>query len=192
MNTSSAKKAVTTLLTVAIIAGVLYWLKQHNRKIAQTKQAEQQIFASTAQAIRDAKLLLVNVLDRDEFDDAHIIGGKGVVAINVPFADTDKALELLPKNTPIVTYCSNYFCSACHTVAERMVKAGFTNVKVFSGGMAEWYRIAQDDKKYAFEGPANRPYLKMRVNEPARGPETVVIISAQELQKLIEDITILA
>lgn len=195
MNTA---KAMTTLLLVAAIGGGYYLYREKNIQKAVNKIDERvaqkmaPLFGSTEQDIKQAKLLLVNVLDKDEFDDAHIIGGKGVLAINVPFAETDKALGLLPKNTAIVTYCSNYFCSACHTVAEQMVKAGFTNVKVFSGGMAEWYRLAQEDAtKYRFEGPAQRPYLKMRVNQPAKQAGEVIIISAQELQKLIEDITIL-
>lgn len=193
----NATKAITTLLLVALVSGGIYWYrgKQISKGMKLDERAVQSVaplFGSTEQEIKQAKLLLVNVLDKDEFDDAHIIGGKGVLAINVPFVQTDKALALLPKNTAIVTYCSNYFCSACHTVAEQMVKAGFTNVKVFSGGMAEWYRLAQEDaSKYRFAGPAQRPYLKVRVNQPAKLAGEVTIISAQELQKVIEDITIL-
>lgn len=193
----NATKAVTTLLLVALVSGGLYWyrgrgIRQGSKIDGQAAQRLAPLFGATEQDIKQAKLLLVNVLDKDEFDDAHIIGGKGVLAINVPFIETDRALALLPKNTAIVTYCSNYFCSACHTVAEQMTKAGFTNVKVFGGGMAEWYQLSQKEPaKYPIAGPAQRPYLKMRVNQPVKQEGGLTIISAQELQKLIEDITIL-
>lgn len=190
MNTT--KKAITLLLFVAVIGGgVRLWLQRHTPAPAVATTSS--LFGSTREAIQGAKLLLVNVLDRDEFDDAHISGGKGVVSIHVPFADTEVAIRELPKNIPLVTYCSNYFCSACHTTAKQLLNAGFTNVKVFSGGMAEWYQLAQQEgNKYQFTGPAQRPYLKIRVKKPVSQENDLTIITAQELQKLIEDITILS
>ncbi len=188
---STTTKALTLLLFVAAIGGGVRWWQHKGAAAPAQKAAEVQLFGSTLEAIKAAKLVLINVNDKNEFDDAHIAGGKGVVSIYVPFADIGKALELLPKNMSIVTYCANYFCSACHTAATRLAEAGFTTVKVFSGGIAEWYQLAQQNPgKYRFEGPAERPYLKIHVDKPASGDEKLTIIGAQELQKLIEDITI--
>jgi rhodanese-related sulfurtransferase len=188
MNTTT--KAISLLLFVAVIGGGIRWW-QHRGVASKKKAAETALFGSTLEAIKSAKLLIINVNDKEEFDDAHIAGGKGIVSIYVPFTEIGKAIELFDKNMPIVTYCSNYFCSACHTAAIRLTEAGFTSVKVFSGGIAEWYQLAQQDAgKYRFDGPAQRPYLKIHVNKPASSDEKLTIISAQELQKLIEDITI--
>jgi len=42
------------------------------------------------------------------------------------------------KNTPIITYCGGYDCHKSHVVANRLLALGYTNVKVYAGGLPQW------------------------------------------------------
>ena len=44
----------------------------------------------------------------------------------------------LAKDTPIVTYCSGPTCPNSRQAAEKLVAFGFTNVRVFEGGLEAW------------------------------------------------------
>ncbi|MGD9678535.1 MAG: rhodanese-like domain-containing protein [Vulcanibacillus sp.] len=45
------------------------------------------------------------------------------------------------KNTLIITYCNGFDCSKSHTLAQDLINDGYTNVKVFAGGMPSWNSI---------------------------------------------------
>ncbi|MCL5436281.1 MAG: rhodanese-like domain-containing protein [Candidatus Dependentiae bacterium] len=187
-----AKTVAFVLLLAAIAGGVWWWQRGTKGRSTGLKSEESTLFGSTPEAIKAAKLILIDVNDKAEFDDAHIAGGKGVVSIYVPFGELDRATGLLPREAQIITYCSNYFCSACHTAAKKLIDAGFTKVKMFDAGIAAWYQRAQQEPaKYRFEGAAQRPYLKVHVNKPAGTGDRLPSIDAEELQKLIEAINIL-
>jgi len=130
--------------------------------------------------------LLINVLEKEEFDDAHIID-----SISVPFDDVEKFLQKIEdKEKPLIFYCSNYWCTACHDSAKIAIKKGFFNTQVYSGGMAEWYQYAQKDPSFRYEGEAKKPYLSIVIfqNEEEleeKTHEKYRIISARELQKLL-------
>ena len=62
-------------------------------------------------------------------------------AINLPFAAFDKmAGKLLPadKSSLIVFYCQGVTCNLSPGSATKAVKLGYTNVKVYKGGMPSW------------------------------------------------------
>ena len=42
------------------------------------------------------------------------------------------------KNTPVVTFCGGYACHKSHVVAEALLAKGYTNVRVYAGGLPEW------------------------------------------------------
>jgi rhodanese-related sulfurtransferase len=42
------------------------------------------------------------------------------------------------KTTPIITYCGGYDCHKSHVVADRLLELGYTNVKVYAGGLPQW------------------------------------------------------
>lgn len=42
------------------------------------------------------------------------------------------------KNTEIITYCGGFFCLKSHTVADQLLSNGYTNVKVYAGGLPDW------------------------------------------------------
>lgn len=83
--------------------------------------------------------LLLNVLSEENFEDEHIPGSQ-----NIPFDDDDsdfahRVEELVSdKNDYIVAYCASAECPASTNAASALEKAGFTNVRVYEGGMREW------------------------------------------------------
>jgi len=42
------------------------------------------------------------------------------------------------KTTPIITFCGGYNCHKSHVVANRLLALGYTNVKVYAGGVPQW------------------------------------------------------
>ena len=53
-------------------------------------------------------LVIINVLDKDLYDDCHIAG-----SINVPFEEVGKyAQSNFDTDAEIVLYCTNYFCTS--------------------------------------------------------------------------------
>jgi len=120
-----------------------------------------------------AKLQVVNVLDRDLFDDCHIKG-----SVNVPFEQLESFAKGLDKDTPIVLYCSNYKCTASGLGARMLKDVAFKDVWAYEAGLAEWYQLG-----LPVNGPCKEAYLKME-NKPIDSFDTSVkIISTDELQK---------
>jgi rhodanese-related sulfurtransferase len=58
----------------------------------------------------------------------------------VPANELPKRLPALNvgKNEEIVTYCSSFTCPASKQAAEILIGQGYTNVKAFEGGLADW------------------------------------------------------
>ena len=127
-----------------------------------------------------SSLKVVNVLDKEFFDDCHIPG-----SIHIPMMDVIKVAkkEKWLQDTKIVVYCSNYSCTASTTVCRQLMKEGFNHVWDYEAGTAGWY---QD--KLPVEGPAKAGYLTQE-NKPLDGfsSEGVQVISTEELRKMMEE-----
>lgn len=121
------------------------------------------------------KLLVVNVLDHQFYEDCHITG-----SINVPFQEIEAFAKDIPKSTILVVYCARYECHASEQAYRDLKRFGFTNVYEYSGGMAEWYQ-----KGYPTTGPATEKYLH-NPTVSQQGPADVQIISAHELKSMME------
>ncbi len=78
----------------------------------------------------EPKPVLLDVRTVAEFDVSRLAGARRV--------DPDAAATTvaLPKNTPIVTYCSVGYRSA--KFAKRLQEAGFTNVRNLEGSIFQW------------------------------------------------------
>ena len=95
-------------------------------------------------------LVLVNVLDKELYQDCRIKG-----SINVPFDMIETLADQVDKDeAEIVVYCSNYQCASSEYAARKLKKKGF-KVAVYEGGMAEWYQ-----QGLPVEGPQMQAYLK--------------------------------
>lgn len=171
---------VLVVVAVAAVAGAFFWFKKADKKAP---------VATTGKVY----LRLVNVLDAELFDDAHIKGTAHVASLNVPFVDPEKFAEEVkywPKNVPVVTYCTNYFCTASGEAAQKLMDLGFTNVFAYEAGMAEWVQMHKKDASYELEGPANNKVWGMVVPKPEKDHGNVHEISTQELQKMIKGATL--
>lgn len=147
------------------------------------------------------RFLLINVLDKEYFEDAHITG-----SINVPFEEIEYFLSQNSENKeiPLIFYCANYKCQSSDEAAKTAIKKGFKDVSVYQGGTAEWYQTAQKDKTLAYTGKAESSYLKMvifpkkemtslkdeQIEEHESFCELVKIISINDLQKILKQGTI--
>ena len=78
---------------------------------------------------------LWNVLAEDYFTGEMIPGSR---RLPVDQVGRQAITTGLPKDTPIVTYCSGPACPNSGQAAAKLVTLGFTNVRAFEGGVEEW------------------------------------------------------
>ncbi len=118
-------------------------------------------------------LVIVNVLDKELYDDCHIKG-----SINIPFEMIEEQAAMIAKNADVVIYCSNYQCSTSEYAARKLQDQGFKNVSVYEGGTAEWFQ-----EGLPVEGPHKLPYLvKPSRQSPYKENEGAIpIITAADL-----------
>lgn len=79
---------------------------------------------------------LVEVLDADEYERAHLPG-----AINVPCDAQfeEKATRVLPdRSQTIVVYCRDVACDASTTAADRLERLGYRDVWDYEAGKSDW------------------------------------------------------
>lgn len=123
-------------------------------------------------------LYVLNVLDKEDYNDCRIAGSK-----NVAFNDVKDFAKSLDKNVEIVVYCANYMCSASGSAAKELKQMGFQNVWAYEGGTAEWYQLGlKESGKYPVEGACKAGYLSAPNEKPAHEEADVPVISAQELR----------
>lgn len=79
-----------------------------------------------------ARPLLLDTRPEAEFAVSHLPGAQRIA----PQTQEFDQLRSLPRDTPIVTYCSVGYRSA--RVADRLQSAGFTNVRNLEGSIFEW------------------------------------------------------
>ncbi|MCF7900350.1 rhodanese-like domain-containing protein [Candidatus Babeliales bacterium] len=121
-------------------------------------------------------LLVINVLDKESYDDCHIPG-----SIQVDMMKVKDYVVPYPKTTQIVVYCSNYACTASTYVVKKLKKDGFEHVWDYAAGMAGWYK-----DKFPVTGPAKAEYLELPNPVLEAHPEGVDVISTEDLKKLLE------
>ena len=129
----------------------------------------------------DTSLVVINVLDKEMFDDAHLKG-----SINIPFEQVLDSTKGWQKSRPLVIYCSNFMCGASAMAVQQLQKEGFTNVRAYEGGTAQWYQL-----KFPITGPAQKKYLQQVMEQPETHSTTVPTIDAQTLKKEMEEAKLL-
>lgn len=120
-------------------------------------------------------LYVINVLDKQEYDDCHIKG-----SINIPFEDMSNFAKSLNKQTELIIYCSNYWCTASHEVAKDLLEIGFTKVWVYEAGMAEWFQ-----QNLPVVGACKQSYLTKIVAKPHQ-QDIIPVISTLQLKEKLE------
>ena len=140
------------------------------------------------------KFILINVLDKEYFDDIYI-----EKSINIPFSDVTSYLKSISDNkkAKLIFYCANYLCESSDEAALIAKKMGFEDVYVYKAGVAEWYQKSQEDSSYKYFGPAKSEYLKIKMVNPnfkikideieEDNKEKFKIIETEDLKDLISE-----
>lgn len=105
-----------------------------------------------ASKIRTRQWLLINILPRDIFLDCSIPG-----SVNIPTHMLTKKLASVknhPRDRKIIIYCAGKDCPLSKYAYQELVRMGFTDVRVFPGGMREWVQ-----KGMAAQGICKSGYL---------------------------------
>jgi rhodanese-related sulfurtransferase len=89
------------------------------------------IFAEQIPKDEWPKMVLIDARDPTQFAKGHIPG-----AINMDWREVLAKRNVIPKNKPVLIYCNTGSLSAQAGFALRV--AGWENVRILQGGMAEW------------------------------------------------------
>ena len=101
--------------------------------------------------------VLLDVRTAAEFDVSRLAGATRV--------EPDAATVALPKNTPIVTYCSVGYRSA--KFAQRLQEAGFTDVRNLEGSIFQWANEGRAIEPAGKVHPYNKKWGSL-LNAPLR------------------------
>lgn len=83
---------------------------------------------------RTDSIIILDAREKVEFDVSHISSAKNIGFDN--FSSDEKLLQKINKDAQMIVYCSIGIRS--EKIAEKLKKAGFTNVKNLYGGIFEW------------------------------------------------------
>lgn len=113
------KSLVKVSLVVAGLAGLL------------THASEVPSIAAADLSTNASRVVILDVRYNVDYRRGHIKG-----ALSAPYFGLDKVD--LPKDRPIVTYCSGIGCLLSKEAAVKLTEMGYTNVRYLLGGIAEW------------------------------------------------------
>ncbi len=118
------------------------------------------------------KLLLINVLDQNSYNDCHIPG-----SINISYNKLQEATKEMERDTEIIVYCGSYECSASKEAWHILDQLGFSNIWAYEGGMREWKQEGNPT-----EGVCKAPYLAPKTGKPELTDSSIKTISLEQLK----------
>lgn len=82
-----------------------------------------------------SNVVLLEALPESHYRQGHIPGAR--------LFPVDRARDLAPavapsRSTPVVVYCASETCKNSHQVAKLLGDIGYTDVRVYAGGKADW------------------------------------------------------
>lgn len=83
----------------------------------------------------------------DEYKNGHIPGALNFYADEFDKYAPQVMPKLLDKNQEIITYCHGTSCDLSIELAQNLMDAGYTNVKVFFGGWPQWKKAGYPTKR---------------------------------------------
>ena len=92
---------------------------------------------------------LVDVLLPNSYQARHVPGAKNVPVNQPNFLERFEKETGAAKDAEIIVYCSSGTCIASVQAADKLEKAGYTNVTRYKDGLAGWQNTG-----YLFEGEA--------------------------------------
>ena len=98
------------------------------------------IFISTSEsfeAFSDKKSLFIDARDTVSYFEGHIEN-----AINIDWEnqleDQFAALDIIPKDTTLIIYCSGGNCTLGEDLADSLLKVGYINILLYEDGFPKW------------------------------------------------------
>jgi rhodanese-related sulfurtransferase len=90
------------------------------------------------------EMVLLDCRSPESFNAEHIVSAQ-----NLPWREApEKAKTMIPnKDMLVVTSCSSVTCDSSVHCAEQLKKLGYTNIREFSGGLADWMAQGFDTVK---------------------------------------------
>jgi rhodanese-related sulfurtransferase len=82
-----------------------------------------------------SNIVVLEALPERYYADGHLPGAR---RIDVQSAVADAARIVADKAAPVVVYCASSTCQNSHQVAGALERAGYTNVRVYAEGKADW------------------------------------------------------
>jgi rhodanese-related sulfurtransferase len=79
---------------------------------------------------------VLDVRDADAYMSSHIPG-----ALQIPLARVEGEIPYLPKDKPLIAYCTCPHDEAAIEAVQIMQHGGMTNARVLHGGLQEWTRL---------------------------------------------------
>lgn len=123
----------------------IYNRQEHNVRAIKEISAQ-----NLLKRLDEPTLLIVNVLGKKYYDDAHIKG-----SINAPLRKLDVIAQSWDREQEIVVYCACKECDASEKAFGILARMGFTRVLAYEGGIREWWKLG-----YPCEGPCAMDYLR--------------------------------
>jgi rhodanese-related sulfurtransferase len=139
------------------------------------------LFSGCWKKVADPELMVINVLDKEYFDDCHIKG-----SIHIPFEEITKKLNSLDKTKQYVFYCSDYACSSSTYIAKMFLDAGFKNVWDYVDGMSGWFQA-----HLPCEGACKKSYLESESMRFEDESEDLPVITTEELYNKMKEFNLL-
>jgi len=84
-----------------------------------------------------AELVIVDILPNDHFTKAHLPGAINACVFEVTFLD-QVATQVPDKEAPVVLCGFSKRSRNAETAAEKLLRAGYTNVAILDGGIEQW------------------------------------------------------
>lgn len=131
--------AAAVLLTAVVTCAHAESASIFQATLAETGQQTGEVSTEQIRRIlEDGNAVVIDTRTRAEFDAGHIPGARdlgvapeGQVAAVVHMVGGDKA-------KPLVLYCNGPYCQASRRLADRLVGAGFSNVRRYQLGIPVW------------------------------------------------------
>lgn len=131
------------------------------------------------QGSKKGGLVVVNVLDKELFDDCHITG-----SINIPLDQLEQNMDTIERDADLVFYCSNYQCTGSWYAAEKFSAHGFENVAAYEGGMAEWYQAGLPVEGKCLKAYLSKPSHKIEDEETS----SIALITKEQLVQKMKEV----
>ena len=99
--------------------------------------------AQVSSQLRADGVTVLDVRGEGEWKSGHLPG-----SLNVPVASLDRQISEIPRDRPVIVHCET---GARAAIAASLLRArGFTDVRFFPGGFAEWHAAGRPEESVAY------------------------------------------